>query len=634
MNSRFLAYYEQELDHLRSVAGEFALQFPKIAGRLALDPKDGGVTCKDPYVERLLEGFAFMAARVQLKLDSEFPRFTQNLLNVIYPQYLCPTPSMAMVQFTPAPTEAGLALGYSIPRGTTLRGRPMDRTAPCEFRSAHEVKLWPLKISDAQYYTRDLGVLELPEGLRGVRAAVRIRLSATAGLTWDKIAMDELPLFIRASDSTRMRVYEQLFGSATNVIVRPAPEAGMSFRGLPWQRVLGAETIQREGFDEKQSLLPSDARTFQGYRLIHEYFTFPQRFMFARFTGLRAALSQAQTGEIDLIVTFKGEDVRLERNIDATTFAPFCTPAVNLFPKRADRIFVTDRRPEHQVVVDRTRPQDFEVHSVTRVTGYGEANDEQRIFRPFFAATDFDSDERHGAYYVLNRVPRQFSQRETLRGPRSNLYKGSEVYLSIVDAHAAPYSDDLTQLGIEVLATNRDLPISMPVGVGARDLDIDLGAPLATIRFVGSPTVPRSSWVEGEMAWRAISHLSQNYLSLVDMADGSGAGALRDLLKLYCDEGDPSHRQQIDGLSSVVSSPLTRRVPGPGPITFVRGLEVNVTMDETLFEGTGVFLLGAVLEQVFARYVSINSFTETVVSTVQRGEIKRWPRIVGRRPML
>lgn len=634
MHRHFLAYYEQELDHLRGMAGEFAQQFPKIAGRLALDPKDSGITCKDPYVERLLEGFAFLAARVQLKLDAEFPRFTQNLLNVIYPQYLCPTPSMAMVQFTPIATEAGLAQGYKIPRKTPLRGRPAEGSVSCEFRSAHDVTLWPLKIGDAQYYTREMGVLELPEGIKGARAAIRIRLSATAGLPWSKIAMDQLPLFIRAADATRMRIYEQLFADALSVIVRPAPEAGMSFRGLAWQKSLGPDSIKRMGFEEREALLPYDARTFQGYRLVHEYFAFPQRFMFANFTGLREALARLNGPEADLIIVLGREDIRLERQIDAGTFAPFCTPAVNLFPKRADRIHVSDKRPEHQVVVDRTRPVDYEVHSVTGVTGFGEGIEEVRTFRPFFSATDFDSDERHGAYYMLNRVPRQFSQREQARGPRSNLYSGSEVYLSIVDAHAAPYTDELKQLAVEVLATNRDLPISMPVGMGTRDFDIDLGAPLATIRCLGSPTVPRPSWVEGEAAWRAISHLSQNYLSLVDMPGGGGAGAMRDLLRLYADESEPSHRQQIEGLRSVTCEPITRRVPTPGPVTFVRGLQVHVTLDEQLYEGTGVFLLGAVLEQVFARYVSINSLAETVVHTVQRGEIKRWPGIVGRRPML
>lgn len=634
MHRQFLGYYEQELDHLRGMAGEFAQQFPKIAGRLALDAKDSGITCKDPYVERLLEGFAFLAARVQLKLDAEFPRFTQNLLSIVYPQYLCPTPSMAMVQFTPLPGEAALAQGFKIPRGTALRGRSGDGSAVCEFRSAHDVHLWPLKVADAQYYTRDLGVLELPEQLKGVRAALRIRLSCTAGLTWKQVLLNELPMFIRGGDAQRMRIYEQIFANATAVIVRPAPEEGMSFRAVPWQDVLTTDALTRAGFDERESLLPSDARSFQGYRLVHEYFTFPQRFIFARFGNLRASLAKIEGTEVDIIVPLNAEDVRLERNIDATTFAPFCTPAVNLFPKRADRIYVTDKRPEHQVIVDKTRPLDFEVHSITRVEGYDENNDNMRDFRPFFAANDFDTDSAHGAYYVLNRVPRQFSQREQRQGPRSNLYKGSEVYMSIVDSRSAPYPDNLSQLSIEVLATNRDLPISMAVGMGQRDFDIDVAAPLQTIRCIGTPTVPGASWVEGEMAWRAISHLSQNYLSLTDLADGGGAGALRDLLRLYCNSDDTTHRQQIDGVRSVTSRPLTRRVPGPGPITFVRGLEIGVTLDESLYEGTGIFLLGAVLEQVFARYVSINSFTETVVHSVQRGEIKRWPQIVGRRPML
>jgi type VI secretion system protein ImpG len=240
-------------------------------------------------------------------------------------------------------------------------------------------------------------------------------------------------------------------------------------------------------------------------------------------------------------------------------------------------------------------------------------------------------------------VPRAISEREKRSGSRSS-YAGSEVYLSLVDAASAPYSTDLKQLAIETLCTNRDLPLQMPVGKGKTDFTMEIGAPVESVRVVAGPTPPRPSHAEGETSWRLISHLKLNYLSLMDEdldGDGSispaerqGAAAMRDLLRLYGATSDPATRQQIEGLKSIETVPITRRAPSPGAISFVRGLEVRVTFDETLFEGSGVFLLGAVLEQFFARYVSMNSFTETVVCTVERGEIMRWTAKVGQRPVL
>jgi type VI secretion system protein ImpG len=653
MNRAMLSKYEQELEHLRSAAGEFARQNPKIASRLALDERE----CRDPYVERLLEGFAYLAARVQLKLEAEFPRFTETLLNIIYPQYLAPVPAMAMVQFVPELTEAGLAQGFSIARGTALRSqRGAGEATSCEFRTAHEVRLLPLRVSGASYHTRDTGVLDLPGQLgEPVRAAVRIELEATAGLTLDKISVGDLPLFISAGDAARMRLYEQLLSDAVCVLVREAKPADPLATRAPAQR-LSADSVQRVGYDEREGLLPADGRTFHGYRLLAEYFAFPQRFMSVSVAGLEGALRRVKGARAEIIIPLRREEPTLERAVEAETFVPFCTPAINLFTKRADRIFVTDQRPEHHVVVDRTRPIDFEVHSVTKVVGYGVGGVEgvgpggvEREFRPFYAATDWDDagmptaggsggGGAGGAYYTLHRTARMLTQREQQQGTRSLRYLGSDVYLSLVDGHALPYPDDLRQLSVEVLCTNRDLPIQMPVGRGARDFDIDTAAPLRTIRCIVSPSMPRPAPTEGQVAWRAIGHLAQNYLSLANASGGSSPAAIRDLLRLYADESDPQRRavdaQQVEGVLSVTSRPITRRVPAPGPVTFVRGIEVAVELDESRFEGSGVFLLGSVLERFFSRYVSSNSLSETVLRSPQRGEIKRWPAIVGRRPML
>lgn len=655
MDRRIKAYYERELAHLQTVSTEFAREFPKIAGRLALED----FPCVDPYVERLLESFAFLTSRVQLKLDSEFPRFTQNLLETVYPHYLAPTPSMCVVQFNHERAESGLAEGFTIPRDSVLRSLPARNMTPCEYRTSHSTTLWPVEIVEARYYTRDVGMLDLhrvwgaAEGdrrgpsatsyMHGVRAALRIRLKTTAALPFNKIALKDLEIYLKGGDATPWRLYEHLLGHVRNVIVRPVPVGKMTGT---WQEPFDNSIVSRVGFSASESLLPYDSRSFQGYRLLHEYFTFPQRFAFVRVGSIAPALAKCDGQMIDLIFTLSQENLDLEGRVDASNFALHCAPAVNLFPKRADRIFITDRSSEFQVIPDRTRPLDFEVYRVAGVTGFGSRSGDERTFRPFYAARNADQDEADlasAAYYATNRVPRVLSERERRSEARSS-YGGGEVYLSLVDAKAAPFSTDLKQLAVETLCTNRDLPLQMPVGKGRTDFALDVGAPVESVRVVAGPTPPRASHAEGETSWRLISHLTLNYLSLTDEdrdgdgqispEEGRGAGALRELLKLYGDVGDPVIRKQIEGIKTIQTRPIARRVPTPGVVAFARGLEVTVTFEEILFEGTGVFLLGAVLEQFFARYVSMNSFTETVIRSEERGEVMRWIPKVGQRPVL
>lgn len=649
MDRRLLRYYEQELRHLQGVAREFAREYPKVAARLAID--DLQDTCVDPYIERLLEGFAFLAARVQLKLDAEFPRFTQNLLQAVFPHYLAPTPSMCVVEFTPDYGDAELAGGYLLPRGTSLRSvlGKGDRTA-CEYRTSQDVRIYPLKLSDARYYTRDVGILDLGQAAApagNIRAALRVELTATAGLSISKIRMDRLVLNLRGGGMIPMRLYEQIHGRCTGVMVRSVLPAGT--RGARFAEYLPASSVHRVGFEEEEALLPYDSRSFQGYRLLHEYFSFPQRFLFAGVGNIRGALERCTHDRAEVIFLFGEESPELENVVEREHIGLHATPAINLFPKRADRIFISERFSEFHVLPDRTRPLDFEVYAVSAVTGIGAQAEDQTVFRPFYAARDADAGGgATGAYFAINRVPRALSEREQRAGRRSS-YAGCDVYLSLVDSSNAPYSQEIRQLSIETMCTNRDLPLHMPVGRATTDFTLDVGAPVTATHVVAGPTAPRASHVdpkpgqsEGDLSWRLISHLSLNYLSLSDSpATGAygggaseGAAALRDILRLYGDRGDPVVRNQVDGVRSVKVSPITRRIQTPGPIVFGRGLEVAVAMDIANFEGTGCFLLGAVLDHFFARYVSINSFTETVIAGADREHVMRWPARLGRRSVL
>ncbi|MDT8302453.1 MAG: type VI secretion system baseplate subunit TssF [Sedimentisphaerales bacterium] len=625
MDRRVLDLYNRELAHLRAMGAEFAKEFPKIAGRLG--GLDEFQPCQDPFVERLLEGFAFLSARVQLKLQAEFPRFTQSLLETIYPHYLAPTPSMCIVKFQPDLDESGLADGFVIPRDSSVYGTlgKMDQTRN-EYRTAHDITLWPIQVQEANYYTRELASLEIPN-ISNVKAGIRIRIQSFAGLNVSELKLDSLIFHLMGVGEVPMHLYEQFFADAVGVVVQPTAKP------IKWQKVFDASCIRRVGFDNKQKLLPYDARSFQGYRLLHEYFTFPQRFMFVELAGLNSAIQRCDQNQLDVVILFRESNKELESAINADNFGLFCSPAINLFNKRLDRIPISDKYFEFHVVPDRTRAQDFEVYKLTKVMGYGALSDQVQEFLPFYLAKDL-GESGTGGYYVTNRVSRPKSQDASVKARRSRSYAGSEVYISLVDSTAAPYSTELKQLGVDALCTNRDLPLQMPIGLGNTDFTLEQTAPCTSIRCLGAPTLPKSSHAEGEIAWRIINHLSLNYLSLTNTDEREGASALCDLLRLYSDNADLQTRKQIDGVKSITCKPISRRITTSGSIAFARGLEVTITFEEAAFEGSGVFLLGAVLEQFFAKYVSINSFTETVVKTLERGEIMRWTMREGLCPIL
>ena len=623
MDPRLRRHYESELAFMRDMGQEFAAEFPKIAGRLDL----GNTEVADPYVERLLEGFAFMTARIQLKMEAEFPTFTQSLLQMVYPHYLGPTPSMAIVKVMPDASIKDAVNGLVLAAGTELRSQlgTEDQTN-CVFRTAHALHLLPIEVAEAEYIGAQAGVAAL--GLQdtgGAKAAIRLRLQTTGGMPIGKVALETLSFYLGGPEGPRVRLYEQLSAQVTSIVVRPGT------RPLPWQDRLPRTALRSGGFDEREALLPRAAHSFDGYRLLQEYYALPDRFMFFHLTGLDKASIRCASTDLEVIILLDRSDTAL------AGFGPEhmqlnCTPAINLFPKRSDRVNLDARNAEHMVVPDRMRPLDYEVFSVVSMEGFSGDGGPSQSFLPFYAANDLSRNPGHRSYYNLRRQPHQLSSRARVRGPRSS-YLGHDLFVSLVDGDNAPMRDDIRQLGLDLLCTNRDLPLSMPVGKGKTDFTVAVNAPIASIRCLVGPTTPRPCRGEGDYAWRFISHLGLNYLSIVDSDAAQGAAALRELLTLYLPSNAATLARQLEGLLSVKSSPIVRRIPGAGPICAGRGLELTLTMDDSAF-GSGAILLAAVLDRFFAKYVSINAFTETVMRSPDRGEVMRWPMRLGQRAIL
>ena len=621
MDAKLLDYYNRELTYMHELGAEFAQRYPKIAGRLGMR----GIEVSDPYVERLLEGFSFLTARIQLKMDAEFPRFSQRLLEVVYPNFLAPLPAMAVVQIDGNLNEGSLKAGYELPRHTLLRGRMIkgEQTA-CEFRTGHAVTLWPIKIADASLGPVPAEIAHaLPMAARQAKSAITIKLEAVGGARFAEMPLDRLEFFLSGAELHALRVLELVAHHSVATVCRAGP--GSTARIVP----LGDEAIRHEGFDPEQSLLPYDARSFQGYRLLHEYFAFPERYLFFSVKHLRAAASAIGGTTMEIVILLDRADADLERLVDARHFSLFCTPIINLVPRRSDRIPVGPGQHEHHAVIDRTRPRDFEIFTVERVTGHMANGSEEREFRPFlgsFASDDGD----FGAYFSLRREPRLVSDRARAQGTRTS-YTGSEVYVSLVDQHDAPFPHSLRHITIDALCTNRDLPLLLPTGLES-DFTLRVSAPVRGVRILRGPSRPYPALAEGALTWRLISHLGLNYLSLTDVDATQGAAALREMLDLYGTLADPAVRRQIQGVRSMALAPVFRRLPEPGPIVFGRGVEIALQIDEVAFSGTSPYLFGAVLEQFFSRHVSLNAFTEFALSSLQRGEIARWTPRVGRRP--
>lgn len=615
MDTRLLKHYEGELAYMRDMGAEFAQAFPKIASRLGMD----GVEVVDPYVERLLEGVAFLSARVQLELELQYPNLTGHLLEIVYPHYLAPTPSMMVAAFEPDMQNSAIQDGYTLTRHSELRSVLGDEdTTPCVFRTAADLTLWPIRISEAEYID-GRGELVAAGVSRDTeaRAAIRLRLERDSELPISELGLDDLTLFLNAQEGKNWELHELLSTQVTGLAGRSTD------RRADWVAELSNGRVEPRGFEPEEALLPTPLRSFDGYRLLQEYFAMPERFHFVELKGLSMALARAQGHDVDIYILLREGDPEVAAGVAPEAFTLNAVPAVNLFRKRCDRVHVSATDVEQHVVADRTAPLDFEIHSLDSVTGISGEGEKDVPFRPFYSADDLTAaGEIHAAYYTQARKLRQRAERERLKGVRTS-YLGSDMYLSLVDSAQAPYGAQLDQLAVTAMVTNRDLPLLLPTG--SKDVFyLPEGGPVAHITTPVSPTRPRPSMAQGDTAWRLISHLSLNYISIADTGSEDSAAALRELIGIYAPEGNRVLQKQLEGLTGVSTRPIVRRMADEVLSTAVRGLEITVRFDESFFEGTSVYLMGAVLERFFRKYVSINSFTEMVLVTQQRGEITRW----------
>ena len=620
MSDELLPYFDRELAILRGLAAEFAQQHPKIAGRLSL----GHDESLDPHVERLLQGVAFLSARVQKRLDDDYPELSSGLIDLLYPHYLRPVPSMAIVELAIDPVQAQLTAGHLVPRGTQLQTEEVDGEA-CVYRSCFDVRLWPLKVTAARLSGPPF---QLPVVAPAGTAAV---LSLTLETLSDTVRVGQMPLeslrfHLHSEEGTPVyELYELLLTKCLGIVVSEGPQDSRPVT-LPRDRLAAA------GFGEGEAALPSDPGGFSGYRLLSEFFALPQKFLFVDVKGLTADV----IGRIGRSVTFSfllsGSDRDLERRLSSRMVRLGCTPVVNLFTQPFDPLRLEGTRTEVCLTPDARRPRALEVYSVDSVRA-GRPGEEPADVSPLFAV-DPGAVPRHNRPRL-----RWTAMRRPHRDPRPDgaFDDATDLWLTLVDEGGGPA--DLADLVLHArgTCTNRNVPLRLPFAVGRPRLSMREGqGPIGGVICLTRPTRPLRIAPGRGTAWRVVSHLSLNHLSLTDAGDGRAALALREMMRLYLlDSLDDFEQKQrwVEGIVDVSSRRVAARTVGPrGGIC--QGLEVRLELDEEKFTDGAGYLFSSVLERFLGAWVTVNSFTRMVATSREReshGNAWTWPPRSGGR---
>ncbi len=614
MSDRLEARYNDELAFIRRMALEFARDRPKIADRLVIDRESG--QSEDPHVERLIEAFAFLTARVRLKLDDEFPELTEALLNTLYPHYLAPIPSMAVVQFVPDLEQGQLTTSFEIPAKSPLFTREIDGV-PCRFRTAYPVHLWPIELTEARFQTAPFGSdIRPPTKSAHSPALIRLDLRTASNTSYAELKLDRLRFFLSGDEPTVHTLYELLFNHATQIVVRP--KGATKSEGV----VLPASCLRSVGFSQDEGLLPYGNQSFLGYRLLTEYFAFPQKFLFFDLTGLDVTNTEAFRQECEVFIFLNQAPNNLSNRVSVDTFRLGCAPIINLFSHDTDPIRLTQNRHEYQVIPDVRHPNSMEVYSVDAVQSTNTETGRTTTYQPFYAFKHADQQRTQTAYWHSSRRP-------SLRLNDA----GTEMFLSFVDLDFDPRLPAADVVMLKTTCSNRDVPGQLrSAGGEAWGFQLAGQAPLKKIVPIVNPTAPFRLPAE-QSRWRLISHLTLNHLSLVDAEDG--AAALRDLLKLYDYTRSKTAMLNIEGITKISSRRCLAPMRDGVHQGFCRGVEVTMHFNEDNFSGTGVFLFATVLERFLGWYTSLNSATRLIARLNQaNSELKRWPFRAGDRILL
>ena len=614
-----LSYYERELTYIRQMGAEWARKYPKLAGRLLMEQD----RCEDPHVERLLEGFALLAARVHLKINDDFPEISSALLECLFPHYIRPLPSMTVVECQLDPEQGKLSTGLRIPAGSTLQSNRLNGVV-CKFRTAYESTIWPLQVKTASFRSSE-GMFQ-PAGTGTATAALNVHLECFPDVFFHKLELNSLRLYLSGESNIVGSLYELLFNNCIAITARD-PEKADSKPIILFDSSLGRPSPLRQvGFGEDEGVVPYSGRSFLGFRLLQEYFTFPEKFYFFDLQGLSSLREQGFSTKCELAFLFSRFErperhQMLELGVSQSTLKLGCTPVVNVFSQVAEPIRADGSKFEYQVIPDLHRQSTTEIYSIDEVSAQDARTRSLVEFRPFYALRHNAGESDEAKYWHAVR-----------KGSELHEDASSEMYLSLVDLSGEPLHLDSAAITVKCTCTNGSMPSKLPIAPqngsqgessGAGDFSLDGFSAVKKVFALRRPTPTFRPPLGKATLWQLISQLSLNYLSLVDQ----GKEGLQEILRLYNFSDSLHLRNQINSITGIQSRRHYALVTSDeGGASFARGTRVEIEFDEVQFAGEGVFLFCAVLERFLGHYVSMNSFSQLTASSRQRKEaIREWP---------
>nr|WP_245217345.1 type VI secretion system baseplate subunit TssF [Neoroseomonas nitratireducens] len=582
-----LPYYNRELRAIRRLAGEFAEAYPKVAARLRVTPE----AVDDPYVERLLEGVAFLAARVQQRLDDELPEFSETLLEMLAPHLLAPVPSMTTLKIAPPPEAPGPT---RVPRGLLVETEPV-RGEPVRFSTCHDVTVWPVAVETFRLSGLPLAA-PANNRVQGAMACLRIGLrSTTPELTFAKMGLDRLRLHLRGVGAQAALLHELLCTATIGIALADSPVD-------PKPTLLAPECLAPAGFAPEEAALPWPNRSFAGYRLLTEWFAFPEKYLYLDLSGLEARTMLQESEKLDIFIYLDRAMPELERHLGPENVALGCTPAINLFPQRCEPIALDGTQSEWMVVPDIRRPAALEIYAIEAVRE-SRPDGRRRAVLPFYRLGRNEQDEATTA--EMNFV--------SFRRGATPPVTGTQTWIEVRDTQFEPAQPAEGVLTVEALCCNRDLPALLPFGAGQPRLRVAQGgAPVSAVDCISPPTPTLRPRLNDRGAWRLISHLALNHLSVT--GGESGAAALREILRLHDLRDTAETRAAIGALVAVETRPGVARLPGGRAGAFARGLDVTLTFDPQAWQAAGLYPLAQVMERFLALQVSVNAFSRTLVA--------------------
>ncbi|MEG2030182.1 MAG: type VI secretion system baseplate subunit TssF [Janthinobacterium sp.] len=596
---QLLPYYERELGLFRQYTREFSSRFPKAAGRLLI----AGDTCEDPHVERLIQSFALLTARIAKRLDDDYPQFTVALLETLYPHYLRPFPSCSIVRMVQEAVPAGAQLA-TIARGTVLRSHPVQGVA-CKFTSAYEVSLAPLTIEGLRFSP----LIDAPPGLRlhdGASALLSISFASSSDSYYlDQASLSKLRVFADGEPSVRAALLDALFLHGAGAYV--APE-----EGGPWLAVDGLP-LSPAGYAQDDALIPFSPRSHPALRLLTEYFAFPEKFHFIDIAWpMLAALLPRQCRRFTLHLPLKGlrsdsHEARLLASVSRDNLLLGCTPVVNLFTKSGVPIRLTHTEPDYALIADATHAHAYDIHSIDAVTMVRKDATGERLsaFQPLYAGLPGEQADSGGHYWLARRD----------EGVAA-ISPGHEMRLSLIDPQFSPGSAACATVSTQLVCSNRDLPTQLPYGLPGGDLqaeDVPDGLP---IRFLRKPTASCRFEAGNGAHWRLISHLSLNYSGLTQ----AGLGDLQKMLALYDLPRSPAAQRMIQGIASLAHASTREWMPTLPFPTLMPGIAIRMEIDEQAFVGSSIHIFAQVLQRYFAMNSQLNCFTRLTLLSRRSGE--------------